>query len=145
MARVTIPIGPQHPALKEPEKFTIVVEGETVVDADVRIGHIHRGIEKLAESKTYIQNLYLTERICGICSFTHTTNFSQATEYILGIEPPPRGLYLRTLVNEFQTAGTKSVLWDGLDNFGQNVASGVYIYKIESGDLSFYKKMILMR
>ena len=113
MPEVTIPIGPIHPALKEPERFMITVEGETVVAADVRIGHIHRGIEKLAESKTYIQNLYLTERICGICSFTHTTNFSQATEEILGTEVPKRGIYLRTIVNELERIHSH-LLWIGV-------------------------------
>jgi len=113
MAEVTIPIGPIHPALKEPERFMITVEGETVVNADIRIGHIHRGIEKLVESRTYIQNLYLTERICGICSFTHTTNFCQATEDILGITPPPRGLYIRTLVNELERIHSH-LLWVGV-------------------------------
>ena len=113
MPEVTIPIGPIHPALKEPERFTITVEGETVVKADIRIGHIHRGIEKLVESKTYIQNLYLTERICGICSFTHTTNFSQATEELLGTEVPKRGIYLRTIVNELERIHSH-LLWVGV-------------------------------
>ncbi|MDO9536942.1 MAG: nickel-dependent hydrogenase large subunit [Thermoplasmata archaeon] len=113
MAEITFPIGPIHPALKEPERFMITVEGETVVNADIRIGHIHRGIEKLVESRTYIQNLYLTERICGICSFTHTTNFCQATEDILGIAPPPRGLYLRTIVNELERIHSH-LLWVGV-------------------------------
>lgn len=113
MAEVTIPIGPLHPALKEPERFMITVEGETVVKADVRIGHIHRGIEKLVESKTYVQNLYLTERICGICSFTHTTNFSQATEEILGTDVPKRGIYLRTIVNELERIHSH-LLWIGV-------------------------------
>lgn len=113
MARVTIPIGPQHPALKEPERFMITVEGETVVDADIRVGYTHRGIEKLVESRTYVQNLYLTERICGICSFTHTTNFCQATEYILGVAPPPRGLYIRCIVNELERIHSH-LLWIGV-------------------------------
>lgn len=113
MAEVKIPIGPQHPALKEPERFMVTVEGETVVDADIKIGHIHRGIEKLVETKTYVQNQYLTERICGICSFTHTTNFCQVTEYVLGVDPPPRGLYLRTLVNEFERIHSH-LLWLGV-------------------------------
>lgn len=113
MAEVTVPIGPQHPALKEPERFTITIEGETVVGADIRIGHMHRGIEKLAEHRTYIQNLYLTERICGICSFTHTTNFSQVTEEVLGVEPPPRGLFIRTLVNELERIHSH-ILWLGV-------------------------------
>jgi membrane-bound hydrogenase subunit alpha len=113
MAKVTIPIGPQHPALKEPERFTVTVEGETIVDADVRIGHMHRGLEKLFEQRTYMQNIHVTERICGICSFTHSTNFCQATEYILGVEPPRRGLYLRTIMNEFERIHSH-LLWLGV-------------------------------
>ena len=42
---LTIPLGPQHPALKEPENFTITLDGEIVVDVDARIGYVHRGIE----------------------------------------------------------------------------------------------------
>lgn len=46
----TIPIGPQHPALKEPGHFLISVDGEIVTDAVVRLGYAHRGIEKAVES-----------------------------------------------------------------------------------------------
>ncbi len=113
MAKLTIPIGPQHPALKEPEKFMITVEGETVVDADVRIGHMHRGLEKMFENRTYMQLIHATERICGICSFTHSTNFCQNVEYILGTDPPPRGLYLRTIMNEWERIHSH-LLWLGI-------------------------------
>ena len=54
-----IPIGPQHPALKEPESFYFTVDGEVIVDVEPRIGYNHRGIEKAMESRTYIQNLYI--------------------------------------------------------------------------------------
>lgn len=63
---ITIPIGPQHPALKEPINFMATVDGEEIVDISVRIGYNHRGIEKGAEQRNYIQNIYLAERICGI-------------------------------------------------------------------------------
>lgn len=56
-----------------------------------------------------------------------------------------QGQEIKTLVNDFQTAGMKSVVWDGLDNSGQKVTSGVYIYQIESGNFSLAKKMILVR
>jgi len=56
-----------------------------------------------------------------------------------------QGQEIKTLIDEFQTAGIKSVTWDGLDNSGQTVASGVYIYQINLGDLSLSKKMILVR
>ena len=71
MSTVKIPIGPQHPALKEPVNFTVEVDGEQVVDAKVRIGYNHRGIEKAAELRTYVRDIYLLERVCGICSHSH--------------------------------------------------------------------------
>ncbi|MCK4424664.1 NADH dehydrogenase subunit, partial [Candidatus Bathyarchaeota archaeon] len=77
---VKVPFGPQHPALKEPEFFLFEVDGETVVDVKPRIGYVHRGIEKAFELRTYIQNIYLAERICGICSHAHTTCYTQAIE-----------------------------------------------------------------
>jgi NADH-quinone oxidoreductase subunit D len=79
-----IPVGPQHPALKEPENFTFMVDGEYVIEVKPRIGYNHRGIEKAAEARTYIQNLYLIERICGICSIAHTFCYSQNVEYLYG-------------------------------------------------------------
>jgi NADH-quinone oxidoreductase subunit D len=113
MKRIKIPIGPQHPALKEPISLRITIEGEVIKDVDVRLGYNHRGLEKLAESKTYIQNIYLMERICGICSHSHTTCYVQAVEALLGIEPPRRGLYLRTLVSELERVHSH-LLWLGV-------------------------------
>ncbi|HVQ01307.1 MAG TPA: nickel-dependent hydrogenase large subunit [Candidatus Thermoplasmatota archaeon] len=113
MARVKLPIGPQHPALKEPENFTITLEGERVVDVDIRIGYTHRGIEKLMESRTYTQNLYLVERICGICSYAHVVNFTQNVEAVLGIQIPKRAEYIRTLVLELERLHSH-FLWLGV-------------------------------
>lgn len=113
MPRVKIPIGPQHPALKEPENFTIVLDGERVVDVDIRIGYTHRGIEKLMESRTYIQNLYLVERICGICSYAHVVNFAQNVEEVLNLQIPKRAEYIRTLVLELERLHSH-FLWLGV-------------------------------
>src|SRR3990170_2707724 len=89
--RFTIPIGPQHPALKEPGHFRITVEGEIVTQAVVRLGYAHRGIEKAAEARNWIRNLYLFERICGICSHIHATAYCLAVERLAGAAVPPRG------------------------------------------------------
>jgi NADH-quinone oxidoreductase subunit D len=113
MGRVKLPIGPQHPALKEPENFTITLDGERVVDVDIRIGYTHRGIEKLMESRTYTQNLYLVERICGICSYAHVVNFTQNVEDILGIQIPKRAEYIRTLFLELERLHSH-FLWLGV-------------------------------
>src|SRR3989339_794731 len=102
MAKVTIPIGPQHPALKEPECFSITLNGERIVEMDMRLGYNHRGIEKACESRTYIQSLYLVERVCGICSHSHSTCFAQTVEEIAGLMVPKRALYIRTLISELE-------------------------------------------
>ena len=64
---IRIPIGPQHPALKEPTSFSIALSGEKILQAGVRLGYNHRGIEKMADATlTYNQVPFLAERICGI-------------------------------------------------------------------------------
>jgi len=111
--KVMVPIGPQHPALKEPESFKVMLNGEKIFEVDVRLGYNHRGIEKACEQRSYIQDIYLIERICGICSHSHTTNFVQAVEEIAGIQVPKRGLYIRTIVAELERIHSH-LLWLGV-------------------------------
>jgi membrane-bound hydrogenase subunit alpha len=113
MPNVTIPIGPQHPALKEPAAFSLLLEGERILAMDVRLGYNHRGIEKACEERTYTQDVYLIERICGICSHAHSTAFVQAVEEIAGLQVPPRGLYIRTIVAELERIHSH-LLWLGV-------------------------------
>jgi formate hydrogenlyase subunit 5 len=97
---VNVVVGPQHPVLHEPERFSFKVDGEKVVDVEPRLGYVHRGIEKAAERMMYFQDVFLVERICGICNAAHTTVFCQAVEDIGNIETPLRALYLRTIIHE---------------------------------------------
>jgi len=111
--KATIPIGPYHPLQEEPEFYKLVVDGEKVVDVDVRIGYNHRGIEKLSESKNFDQSIFLVERICGICSSSHPIACVQAIEEIAGIEVPERALYIRTITQELERLHSH-LLWVGL-------------------------------
>jgi len=113
MGKILIPIGPQHPALKEPESFNILLEGERVAAANVTIGYNHRGIEKACESRTYIQDMYLIERICGICSHSHSTCFIQTVEEIAGLSIPKRASFIRTLIGELERVHSH-LLWLGV-------------------------------
>lgn len=97
---VNIIIGPQHPALLEPEKFSVKVDGEIVKQVEPRIGYVHRGVEKAAEQRTYLQDVYLVERICGICNSCHAACFVETVEKILGTQVPPRSKYIRTIILE---------------------------------------------
>jgi NADH-quinone oxidoreductase subunit D len=113
MGETKIPIGPQHPALKEPESFLISLNGERIKDVGLRLGYNHRGMEKAAEQRSYIQDVYLLERICGICSHSHSTAFVQAVEEIAGIEVPPRAKFIRTIIGELERIHSH-LLWLGV-------------------------------
>src|SRR5512145_3273740 len=113
MARTVIPFGPQHPVLPEPVHLDLVVEDERVVEAHPSIGFIHRGLEKLAEKKDYIEFTYVAERICGICSFIHGQTYCQGVQTLMNIPVPPRALFLRTIWGEFSRLHSH-LLWLGL-------------------------------
>jgi len=113
MAKTIVPIGPYHPLQEEPEFFMLTVEGEKVVDVDVRIGYNHRGIEKLSEMKSFDQSTFVIERICGICSTSHPFAYTRAVEDIIPIEVPERAKYIRTIIAEGERIHSH-LLWLGL-------------------------------
>ena len=117
--RTVIPFGPQHPVLPEPVHLDLVMEDEKVITAIPRIGFIHRGLEKLVEKRDYTQFVYVTERICGICSFGHSMGYSQCIEQLMGIEVTSRAEYLRVIFHELSRIHSH-LLWLGLaaDAFG---------------------------
>jgi len=109
-----IPVGPYHPALHEPEYFELYVEGERVVDVRYNGFHVHRGIEKLGESRfTYQQVPFLAERICGICGFVHSVCYTQAVENAAKIEVPERAEFIRSIILEVERLHSH-LLWVGV-------------------------------
>ncbi len=108
-----IPIGPIHPALKEPVYFEFEIDGERIVDVDVKLGHVHRGIEWASRKRNPIQILYLAERVCGICSYSHPAAFTLAVEDAAGIEIPERAEYLRVIQGELERICSHT-LWAGV-------------------------------
>ncbi len=113
MPEMELPIGPQHPALKEPVNFRVIVDGERIVRLDLDISYNHRGIEKAAEAREFSKSLYLIERICGICSHSHATNFAKGVEALMGVEAPRRAQWIRTLVAELERIHSH-LLWLGV-------------------------------
>ena len=113
MAKTIVPIGPYHPLQEEPEFFSLTVEGERVVDIDVRVGWNHRGIEKLSERRTFDQSTYVIERICGICSTSHPFAYTRAVEDIFPMEVPVRAKFIRTIIAEGERIHSH-LLWLGL-------------------------------
>jgi NADH-quinone oxidoreductase subunit D len=111
--KFVVPIGPQHPALKEPGHFEFTVDGEIVTEARMRLGYAHRGIEKAAESRNWIQNLYLFERVCGICSHVHTMAFALGVEKLAQVEVPMRAQAIRQIVAGLERIHSH-LLWLGV-------------------------------
>lgn len=108
-----VPIGPYHPALEEPIHVKLYAEGEKIKKAEVFIGYNHRGIEKLAEEKNYIQTITLVERVCGICSHSHTLAYCLALEKIADMDISKRAQYIRVIICELERLHSH-FLWLGL-------------------------------
>jgi NADH-quinone oxidoreductase subunit D len=111
--KYVLPIGPYHPMLHEPEFFTVFLEGEQIIDLDLSLGYNHRGIEKIAASKSNIyQSFEVVTRTCGICGEAYENCFSNGVEKILGLEIPKRAKYLKTLMAELNRVQSH-LLWLG--------------------------------
>lgn len=117
--RSVVPFGPQHPVLPEPIHLDLVLEDEKVIEAIPSIGYVHRGLESLVTKKDFNEMVYVTERICGICSFMHGMGYCNAVEKIMQVEVPRRAEYLRTIWCEMSRLHSH-LLWLGLlaDAFG---------------------------
>ena len=110
----TIPVGPIHPALKEPIRLELTIDGEEIVGVDIIVGQVHRGIEWLGMNRNNpIQSIYLAERVCGICSVSHPFAFVEAVEHAAGITPPERAEYIRVIIAEMERIHSH-LLWAGV-------------------------------
>ncbi len=110
----TLPLGPVHPALHEPIRLELSIDGEEIIDVDVSAGHVHRGIEWLGMNRNNaVQTIYLAERVCGICSACHPFAFVTAVEMAAGIEVPPRAEYIRVILAEIERIHSH-LLWAGV-------------------------------
>jgi len=110
----TIPVGPIHPALKEPIQLMLEIEGEKIVNTDILMGQVHRSIEWLGMNRNNpVQTIYLAERICGICNICHPLCLAIAVEQAANITPPGRAEYIRVIAAEMERIHSH-ILWAGV-------------------------------
>ena len=107
---LTISMGPQHPATHGVLRLVLELDGETVVKCTPYVGYLHRGIEKLSEHRTYLQIIPLTDRLDYISSMSNNIGYCVAVERLLGIEPPPRAKFIRTIAGEMSRISSH-LLW----------------------------------
>lgn len=98
-----IPMGPLHVTSDEPGHFRLFVEGEDIIDADYRMFYVHRGMEKVAESRLdYNAITFLADRICGICGCAHSVAYAEGVENAQGLVLPLRAQYIRAIALEIE-------------------------------------------
>jgi NADH-quinone oxidoreductase subunit D len=107
---MTINMGPQHPATHGVLRMVIELDGEIIVKATPYIGYLHRGVEKLAEARTYHQALTLSDRLDYTNGLSNNLAYCLAVEKLLGLEIPKRAQYLRVLLCELQRLAAH-LLW----------------------------------
>jgi formate hydrogenlyase subunit 5 len=99
-----VPVGPVHAGIIEPGHFRFSVIGETIVNLEIRLGYLHRGLEKLAEGKTPEQVVRIAESISGDESAVNACGLCMAIEQICGVTVPPRAEYIRGVLLELERA-----------------------------------------
>lgn len=97
---VTINLGPQHPSTHGVFRLRVTFDGEVVLDVEPVFGYLHRGTEKLAESRTYVQIVTLTDRMDYLASMSNNLSYVLTVEKLAGIEPPERAQYVRVISAE---------------------------------------------
>jgi NADH-quinone oxidoreductase subunit D len=111
-SELVINMGPQHPSTHGVLRLVLRLDGERVVDSDVVIGYLHRGIEKLCEHRDYAQIVLITDRIDYVAAATNNLGYVETVEKLMSIEVPPRARYIRTILAELQRIASHC-LWLG--------------------------------
>jgi len=97
---IVVNMGPQHPSTHGVFRMRVTFDGEIIKDLEPVMGYLHRGVEKLAESRTYTQFIPLTDRLDYLASMTNNLAYVLAVEKLGNIEVPPRAQYLRVIMAE---------------------------------------------
>jgi NADH-quinone oxidoreductase subunit D len=108
--RYHLKMGPQHPATHGVLRVDLDLDGETILTCDPKVGYLHRGFEKLAEHRTYAQNIVLTDRLDYIAAMSNNVGYCEAVERLLAIEVPERAKMLRVMVCEMSRISSH-LLW----------------------------------
>jgi len=99
--RVTLNLGPSHPATHGTLRIVVTLDGETIVGADSEIGYLHRCFEKMAETHTYQQVIPFTDRLNYCSAIINNVGYCLTVEKLLGIEAPARAQHVRLMLSEF--------------------------------------------
>ena len=130
---LVINMGPQHPATHGVLRVVLKLDGEKVVDADVVIGYLHRGIEKLSENRDWTQIILLTDRMDYCAAATNNLGYCETVEKLMSLEVPRRARYIRTALAELQRIASHLV-WVGSHAMDIGAVT-VFLYALREREL----------
>ena len=99
---VEVNIGPQHPSTHGVFRMVAKIDGERIVDVKMVVGYLHRSMEKLAEERTYTQNIPFTDRMDYLAAMSGNLGYCLSAEKLAGVEVPERAQFLRVIFAELQ-------------------------------------------
>jgi NADH-quinone oxidoreductase subunit D len=134
-------MGPQHPSTHGVLRVVLELDGEVVVKATPDIGFLHRGLEKLAETKTYHQCIPLTDRLDYVAGMSNNLAYVLAVEKLLGLEVPPRAQAIRVLLSEMQRISSH-LLWMGTHAHDIGAMTPLFYALRERDEILFMFEMI---
>jgi NADH-quinone oxidoreductase subunit D len=138
---MTLNMGPQHPATHGVLRLILDLDGEIVRKVTPVLGHLHRGIEKLAEVKTYHQCIPLTDRMDYVNAMGHNLGYVLAVEKLLGIEIPKRAQYIRVMLAELQRIASH-LIWLGTHVLDLGATTPImYCFREREGILRIFEEV----
>ncbi|MFZ0819045.1 MAG: NADH-quinone oxidoreductase subunit D [Candidatus Acidiferrales bacterium] len=109
---IIINMGPQHPSTHGVLRVKLKLDGEKIVDSECIIGYLHRGVEKIAEHRTYQQFAPYVDRMDYVAAVSNGLGYCEAVERLMAVEAPPRARVIRTILTELQRIASHLV-WLG--------------------------------
>jgi NADH-quinone oxidoreductase subunit D len=109
---IIVNMGPQHPSTHGVLRVKLKLDGEKVVDSECVIGYLHRGVEKIAEHRTYQQFAPYVDRMDYVAAVSNGLGYCEAVEKLMNVEAPPRARVIRTILTELQRIASH-LLWLG--------------------------------
>jgi NADH-quinone oxidoreductase subunit D len=132
-SELVLNMGPQHPSTHGVLRVVLRLDGERVVGADLVIGYLHRGIEKLSEHRDWLQIVLLTDRMDYVAAASNNLGYCETVEKLMSLEVPRRARYIRTILAELQRIASHC-LWLGTHAMDMG-AMTVFLYAFREREL----------
>ena len=136
---VTLNMGPQHPSTHGVFRMRVTFDGEVIVDLEPVFGYLHRGLEKLAEERTYTQIFPLTDRMDYLASMTNNFGYAVTVEKLAGVKVPERAEYIRVIIAELMRISSHLMsIGSFLNDMGAFMTPILYMFREREKIIDLY-------